>query len=135
MPVRDLTIASVDLYLAALVVVLLVLDLVLPRDWRKPKAIVAALGLLGGLGPVWLRGGLPPALEFGGAYVVDDFALFFKALVLVAGAVVALLSVDYFRRLPRAYGVLLPAGRGGAGLLAAGLGGGPDRAVRGLRDD
>ena len=104
MPVRDLTVASVDLYLAALVVALLVLDLVLPRDWRKPKAALAALGLLGGLGPVWLRGGLPPAMEFGGAYVVDDFALFFKALVLVAGAVVALLSVDYFRRLPRAYG-------------------------------
>ena len=49
MPVRDLTIAFVDLYLAALVVVVLLAELLLPRRWRKEKVAIAAGGLLLGL--------------------------------------------------------------------------------------
>jgi NADH:ubiquinone oxidoreductase subunit 2 (subunit N) len=34
---------------------------------------------------------------FGGAYVVDDFSLVMKALFLISGYVVVLMSVDYIR--------------------------------------
>lgn len=104
MPVSDLTTAMVDVYLAALAVVVLLLDLALPRQWRKEKVIVATAGLLLGLVPVAVLWSLGPATEFSGAYVLDHFALFFKALFMVAGVLVALLSSDYFRHLPRGFG-------------------------------
>ena len=34
---------------------------------------------------------------FGGAYVIDDFSLVLKALFLISGYVVILMSVDYIR--------------------------------------
>jgi NADH-quinone oxidoreductase subunit N len=104
MPVRDLTIAFVDLYLAALVVVVLLAELLLPRRWRKEKVAIAAGGLLLGLVGVARQWQMGPVTEFSGAYVLDQFSLFFKALFLVGGVLIVLLSSDYFRRLPRGYG-------------------------------
>jgi NADH-quinone oxidoreductase subunit N len=104
MPVIHLTTALTDLYLAALVVVVLLADLVLPRAWRPARVAVAAVGLLVGLVVVAAQWHSSPLTEFSGAYVLDPFALFFKALFLVGGALVVLLSSDYFRRLPRGYG-------------------------------
>jgi len=104
MPVRDLTTCAVDLYLAALALVVLVADLVLPREWRKEKGIVTIVGLLLGLVPVGLLWGTTPAHEFSRAYTLDRFALFFKALFLVGGAAAAALSYDHLRGLARGFG-------------------------------
>lgn len=104
MPVQDLTIAMVDVYLVALALVVLLLDLLLPREWRKEKVMVATLGLLLGLVPVVVLWSLGAVTEFSGAYVLDHLALFFKALFILAGVLVALLSSDYFRDLPRGFG-------------------------------
>jgi len=104
MPDVDLTTCMVDLYLVALAVVVLLADLILPRDWRKEKALVTGLGLLLGLAPVIVLWGQPPSLQFSGAYLLDGFALFFKALFLVGGALVTALSYDHFRRLRQGFG-------------------------------
>jgi NADH-quinone oxidoreductase subunit N len=94
----------VDLYLAALAVVVLLVDLILPRDWRKEKVLITAVGLVLGLAPVALLWGQPPSTQFSGAYVLDHFALFFKALFLVGGALIAALSYDHFRNLAQGFG-------------------------------
>ena len=81
---------------ASLVVVLLV-DLV--RSSGTSGGIVpslAGIGLLAALVPVLtLAVDGTDRVMFGGAYVVDNFALVLKALFLVAGYVVVLLSTNY----------------------------------------
>ena len=104
LPTLDPTIWQVDLYLAVLLVVVLLADLILPRAWRKEKVAISAVGLLLGLVPVGLLWSAEPVTTFAGAYVLDPYSLFFKALFLIGGAVVVLLSSDYFRNLPRGYG-------------------------------
>ncbi|HEY3398036.1 MAG TPA: NADH-quinone oxidoreductase subunit N [Armatimonadota bacterium] len=107
MPVKDLTTAAVDLYLALLAVVVLLADLFLPARLRKEKVIITVAGLLLGLVPVATLWRLDPASEFSGAYLLDGFALFFKVLFLVGGALVAVLSYDYLRNLARGFGSYL----------------------------
>ncbi len=104
MPSSDLTTAIVDLYLAALAVVVLLCDLLFPRDWRKEKALITAAGLLLGLVPVALLADGTAATAFSGAYRLDVLALFFKTLFLVGGALAVALSYDHLRRLPQAFG-------------------------------
>ncbi len=103
-PISDFTLLMPDLYLAALAIVVLGLDLVLPPRWRKEKAAVAGLGLLLGLYPVMALWGAAPTAEFWGSYAVDNYALFFKGIFLICGLLIVLLSVDFFRDLPQAYG-------------------------------
>jgi NADH-quinone oxidoreductase subunit N len=104
MPRVDLTISLVDIYLAALAVVVLLVDIILPRGWRQGKALITAMGLLLGLVPVAWLWGQQPGLAFDRAYVLDPLALFFKALFLVGGAVVVALSYDHFRKLAQGFG-------------------------------
>jgi NADH-quinone oxidoreductase subunit N len=79
----------------ALVAVLLV-DLFTPESSRGIVPQVAGIGLLASIVPV-----LTLALDgtdrsmFGGAYAVDNFSLVLKALFLVAGYIVVLLSTNY----------------------------------------
>jgi NADH-quinone oxidoreductase subunit N len=79
----------------ALVVVLLV-DLVFEDRARYATSTLAGLGLLASLVPVITLAwdGADRSL-FGGAYVVDNYALVLKALFLVAGYVTVLISTDY----------------------------------------
>jgi len=93
-----------DLYLAALAVVVLFADLILPATWRKEKAGIAGIGLLLGLYPLMVLWGHAPATEFWGSYAVDNYALFFKGLFIACGLLVVLFSADFFRNLPQGYG-------------------------------
>ena len=76
--------------------VLLVADLFLPERQKWATSTIAGLGLLAALVPL-----LTLAVDgddrsmFGGGYVVDNFALVLKALFLLAGYVVILLSTTY----------------------------------------
>jgi NADH-quinone oxidoreductase subunit N len=94
-PTIDYHAFAPEFVLAGVLVMALVLDLVFERD----KWIVASLsgiGVLGAMVPV-----LTLALDgadrrmFDGAYVVDDFALVMKALFILTGYVVILLSTNY----------------------------------------
>ena len=85
-----------ELVLVGTLVVVLLVDLIFERRARWATSTLAGLGLLGALVPV-----LTLAVDgadrsmFGGAYVVDDYALVLKALFLAAGYIVVLLSTDY----------------------------------------
>jgi NADH-quinone oxidoreductase subunit N len=85
-----------ELVLVGALCVVLVADLFLPEDRKALLPSLAGLGLLGAMIPV-----LTLAVDgadrsmFGGAYVVDDFALVAKALFLVAGYVSVLQSTNY----------------------------------------
>jgi len=79
----------------ALVVVLLV-DLVFEDRARYATSTLAGLGLLASLVPVFtLAWDGADRSMFGGAYVVDNYALVLKALFLIAGYVTVLISTEY----------------------------------------
>ena len=95
-PVIDWHALAPELVLTAVLCILLVADLFLPEDRKAVLPSLAGLGLLAALIPV-----LTLAVDgadrsmFGGAYVVDNFALVVKALFLVAGYVTVLQSTNY----------------------------------------
>ncbi len=94
-PTIDYHALAPEIVLAGVLVVVLVADLVFERD-KWILASLSGIGVLAALVPV-----LTLALDgtdramFGGAYVVDDFALVMKALFLITGYVVILLSTNY----------------------------------------
>jgi NADH-quinone oxidoreductase subunit N len=85
-----------ELVLVGVLVVVLLVDLVFEDRARYATSTLAGIGLLAALIPV-----LTLAVDgtdrsmFGGAYVVDDFALVMKAMFLLTGYVVVLISADY----------------------------------------
>jgi NADH-quinone oxidoreductase subunit N len=85
-----------EIVLVAVIVVVLLVDLFTPEGSRGIVPQVAGIGLLAAAVPV-----LTLALDgvdrsmFGGAYAVDNFSLVLKALFLLAGYVVVLLSTNY----------------------------------------
>jgi NADH-quinone oxidoreductase subunit N len=95
-PVIDWHALAPELVLTAVLCIVLVADLFLPEDRKGLLPSLAGLGLLAALIPV-----LTLAVDgadrsmFGGAYVVDNFALVVKALFLVAGYVTVLQSTNY----------------------------------------
>jgi NADH-quinone oxidoreductase subunit N len=95
-PTLDWHALAPELVLVGTLVVVLLADLFLPEGRKGILPSLAGLGLLGSTIPV-----LTLAVDgadremFGGAYVVDNFALVLKALFLVSGYVVVLLSTNY----------------------------------------
>jgi NADH-quinone oxidoreductase subunit N len=94
-PTIDYHAFAPEIVLTGVLILVLLADLVFERDkWLIPS--LTGIGVLAALVPV-----LTLALDgtdramFGGAYVVDDFALVMKALFLIAGYVVILLSTNY----------------------------------------
>ena len=85
-----------DVVLVATVVIILVADLLLPNRSAWQTSRIAAVGVLAALIPV-----LTLAVDgqnrsmFGGAYVVDNYALALKGFFLVVAYITILLSVDY----------------------------------------
>src|SRR2546430_2006400 len=75
---------------------LLLVDLVFVNRDRYATSTLAGLGLLGSLIPILTLAwnGHERSL-FGGAYVVDNYALVLKALFLIAGYITVLMSTDY----------------------------------------
>ncbi len=93
----DLWSIAPELSLAALGVVLLLVDLATPQSRKSVVGLVGALGLLLSIIPVggiWAAG--PPRQVLFGTYAVDGFAAFFKVIVAIATALVILSAMDYF---------------------------------------
>jgi NADH-quinone oxidoreductase subunit N len=95
-PTLDYHALAPEIVLAGTFVVVLLLDLFSDR-FRPALASITGLGLLGALLPVITLAVDDVAVRsmFDGGYVVDNFALALKALFLVAGYVVVLLSTNY----------------------------------------
>lgn len=96
-PVLDWHALAPDVILAATIVIVLVADFVLPERSVWQTSRIAAVGVLAALVPI-----VTLAVDevnrrdmFGGAYVVDNYALALKAFFLVATYVTILVSVDY----------------------------------------
>ena len=90
---------SPELTLLGVGVLITVLDIASPQKLRRYMAAIAGLGLLATLIPIIslaLDGAASePRVLFSGAFVVDGYALIVKALFLISGYVVVLLSANY----------------------------------------
>lgn len=97
-PALDWHALSPEIVLLAVGALLTVVDIIWDERARRIMPSLAGLGLLAALVPVLSLGldGGDRSL-FGGAYVVDDFALVLKALFLIVGYIIVLISVDYIR--------------------------------------
>ncbi|MFP5579431.1 MAG: NADH-quinone oxidoreductase subunit N [Acidimicrobiia bacterium] len=85
-----------ELALVGALVALLVVDLIKPEGNNPFLSSLAGLGILGALIPViTLATDGADRFLFDGAYVVDNFSLVLKALFLVSGYVVVLMSTNY----------------------------------------
>jgi len=96
-PYFDYHALAPEIVLTGALVVMLIVDLVVDETKKYLVGTVAGLGLLGSLIPI-----VTLALEghhnrqmFGGAYVVDPFALALKAIFILSGYVVLLMSTTY----------------------------------------
>ncbi|AGK96906.1 NADH-quinone oxidoreductase subunit N [Clostridium pasteurianum] len=83
----------VELLTAALCLILLVANLLLPKH-KKKFALLTGIGLFTIL-IVSLFNGNHPQTFFGGAYIIDSFSIFFKQLFLVAAILTVLVSKDH----------------------------------------
>jgi NADH-quinone oxidoreductase subunit N len=85
-----------DVVLVATIIVILLADLLLPDRSAWQTSRIAAVGVLGALIPL-----LTLAVDghnrsmFGGAYVVDNYAIALKGFFLVVAYITILISVDY----------------------------------------
>lgn len=85
-----------EIILSVTIVAVLISDLLFTDRERWQTSRIATIGVLAALIPViTLAIDGTDRVMFGGAYVVDPYALTFKALFLVAAYVTLLLSVDY----------------------------------------
>ena len=96
-PYFDYHALAPEFILSATIVVLLVLDLFLDESRKYLVGTVAGLGLLCSMIPIVIMAleGHHDRVMFGGAYVVDPFALVLKALFILSGYVVLLISTTY----------------------------------------
>lgn len=97
-PALDWHALAPELTLLAVGTLLTVVDIIWDDKSKQVMPTLAGVGLLATLVPI-----LTLAVDgttrtmFDGAYVVDDFALVLKALFLISGYIVVLMSVDYIR--------------------------------------
>jgi len=85
-----------EIVLVAAIVVLIAVDVIKLTDGRRFMPALSGVGLLAAVLPlVTLAVDGNDRVMFGGAYVVDDTALILKALFLLGGYVVVLLSTNF----------------------------------------
>ena len=101
-PVLDWHALAPEVVLVAVITLMIVVDVVGLDRARGVMSTLAGLGLLGALIPLLTLGAADGDLAgsgarsmFGGAYVVDSTSVLLKALFLVAGFVIVLLSTNY----------------------------------------
>jgi len=95
-PHLDYKALAPEIVLTGVLLVILVVDLVVAETNKILVTNLAGLGVLGALVPVALLGASGHhSSMFGGAYVVDNFALVFKGLFLVSAYIVLLMSAHY----------------------------------------
>jgi NADH-quinone oxidoreductase subunit N len=96
-PYFDYHALAPELVLTGVICLVLVVDLVVDETRKYLVTQLAGVGLLASLIPILTlaaKGGFPRSM-FGGAYVVDHFALLLKGLFIVSGYIVLLMSSNY----------------------------------------
>ncbi len=108
-PGADTLQALPEVFLCTMAIIILILSFVAPdrREWMEGLSVAAVVGT----GALLLRQLGEPASAFSGMYLVDNFALFFKAVFLISTLFVILMSINYLHleRVPvgEFYAVLL----------------------------
>ena len=97
-PALDWHALAPELTLLAFGTLITVVDIIWDDRSKQAMPTLAGMGLLATLVPILTLAvdGTDRAM-FAGAYVVDDFSLVLKALFLISGYIVILMSVDYIR--------------------------------------
>ena len=95
-PYFDYTALAPEIILTVAIVAVLVADLLFEEREKYQTSTIAGVGCLAALVPIlYLAGNGADRTMFGGAYLVDNYALLMKALFLLAGYVTILLSTNY----------------------------------------
>jgi len=96
-PYFDYHALAPEFVLTGVLVVVLLVDLIVDETRKYLVTQLAGVGLLAAMVPILtlVAAGDFPRSMFGGAYVVDEFALLVKGLFIVSGYVVLLMSSDY----------------------------------------
>ena len=95
-PVLDYHALAPEIVLAVVICGVLLADLFIPEHRKWVTSSLAGIGLLATMLPIiTLAVNGADRTMFGGAYVVDNFSLILKALFVIAGYVVVLLSSTY----------------------------------------
>ncbi len=96
-PTFDWHALAPDIIIAGTIVVILIADLLLPEREAWRTSTIAAFGLLAALVPIatLAHSSNHARAMFGGAYVVDNYALALKAFFIISAYVTLLLSVNY----------------------------------------
>jgi NADH-quinone oxidoreductase subunit N len=108
-PGADTLHALPEVFLCTMAIIILILSFVVPdrREWMEGLSVAAVVGT----GALLLRQLGEPVSAFSGMYLVDNFALFFKAVFLISTLFVILMSINYLQleRVPvgEFYAVLL----------------------------
>ena len=98
----DALLLSPELFLSAMGMILLCVSLFLSKQKEKVLAVLTLLSLAGTAGLLAYAAGLPGRAEpiLAGMFVVDNFSIFLKSLVLIAAALTTLSSVRFLGEAP-----------------------------------
>ncbi len=94
----ELALLAPEYWLAALGILLIVLDLFTGEDRKAVVGWAAIAGLAFSLFPIVGLFGAPGRTVFFNSYAVDGFAVFFKIIIVISTMLVILSAMDYFRR-------------------------------------
>lgn len=94
----NIALLSIEILTTILAIGLLIIGLLVPKGQWRGIGYLSIIGLLGILASTLAFSGVNETM-FGGMYVVDPFATFFKQLFLVAAILVSVASLDYINRL------------------------------------
>jgi NADH-quinone oxidoreductase subunit N len=92
--------AGLEIAVVALGLAVLLADLWIPATGRRNLGYAAAAGLALVLAGSFALDTSSPLTAFGGMYVQDSLALFFKRLFLVAAIIVLIISIDFSELIP-----------------------------------
>ncbi len=99
----DLTMLNIEIFTALLAMAVLVIGLIVPKEQKYGLGYLVSIGLTGIL---FLSFGFygVNAQILDGMYFIDDFAVFFKQLFLIAAILVTLSATLYVRKMGSHYG-------------------------------
>ncbi|MDO8675341.1 MAG: NADH-quinone oxidoreductase subunit N [Candidatus Omnitrophota bacterium] len=98
-PVIDWNLISLELLIALIIAALMVMDILLPKNTQKDWLGISSFIALSGLIAFWLTQHDLAGTTFGGMFVMDSLAWFFKMFFLLAMVFVFVMTQQYFKSL------------------------------------
>ena len=100
-PIIHWNLISLELLITAILVVMIVIDIFLPKDtkddWIGSLSFVSLLGLI----RFWAGQSHLDGATFGGMFIMDSLAWFFKGFFLLAMFFVFVMTQQFFKSLPQ----------------------------------